>query len=487
VTIRKAPRPRRPPATVVTPIPAPVLSRAYVESLPELVADLDGTDRGALARAILRNWDEDFAGRDPRVILDTVLTSAFDGRRRDGLFEQIVERRWRALIGSYLGAVLKLGERMMEMDATGGPRIAAMTLAFLRTHALFSEELDDIAASHRLVKNVLLWWLAAPPFAADALAIGLVALLEKRAGQVKCPALPNLIVEPLARALSGGAIVGDDGGALIVKVGRDRVGRLVPGLADHARLRERAERGFGSLAAHRLLRFLLARAWERTAIDQAADAHIVRVDEGWSGVARALGLEGRKGANAVQAAGEALASLRLDGDLDGQLLRIESRRTRGAGDSMTTTVSLELLGALRPGFVHTMRRMSLDRRLVPLPHVVGPLTSGTKTQAAQSSFQMLFLRELHLRARDFDEERCVQIPRRRLDELGHRVGLDERGVSSSITAWTDRTKGPFIVRSSDDRYRLAERYAQLDEHIAQFAQISLAARARSARRKKARH
>lgn len=473
VTMRKAPRPARRRSAPTTSAPLAL----DVGSLPPLVADLTNEQRSALAEKIAKIWDQDLADDGPRQVLAAGLKQAFDEGPGDPLFTHIAERRWLDLIGGYLRSLLQLGRRMLDPDERGVPRIARMTLELLARHALDADEIQRLEESFRRTDSVRLWWGNSTPFAAEALVVAQRILLDARTTASKCPAIPSLVVAPLARALSGSADVRDDRGLRIVVAGRERIATLEPTELS----KEAALRALSSVHAHRLLRFLVARVWEQNVIDRKPDAAIVRVREGWSGLAAAVGVHGRRGANALKQTGEVLAALRLDGDAPGPLMRIDSHRVRNREGAHSTMLAIEVIGALTPGYVYGLRGTGLDSKLIPLPHVVGPLTKGTKTHAAQCSLQMLFLQELHIRAREFDERRFVVLPPTRLEELGREVGLSAEGVGSCVDAWV---AGGFVQRKQGSRYRLSERFSQIDQHIAQFEAISRGARARRARRRK---
>lgn len=249
--------------------------------------------------------------------------------------------------------------------------------------------------------------------------------------RLQYPAIPEVIVEPLAALLGGRGSVGADG--------KIRVnGEVVGAFASDRTLAE----ALGTVAAHRILRFVVGRAWVN-AVERLDLPDEVVVERGWLGLAQYLGLESRSGAQDIQRAGEALGALTLATPLGREKL-LDVRKTKRGN---VTTLTLVAKGPLAVGYTGRLRKAKKpDRLLVPLRPDVPVLTRQRSSHAQQLSFEMTLLREFRLRLRD----RSVEVPLRfggwnprlfsvlsdsTIDAAAGTAGLSRKNLDAVLALW----------------------------------------------------
>lgn len=212
----------------------------------------------------------------------------------------------------------------------------------------------------------------------------------------------------------------------------------------------------GSLAAHRLFR------WEvRTGHDQhlagQAYPHILEVDGGWTGLAKAIGLpRPDRVAGDVRALVYSQAHFQFlfpDG-ARGNLLSYQERDARGRTGRAHVTITL---GApLLPGYVHTLTQR--DRKLVPLLRDPVPLCGRTNDHGQQLTMSLAVVGEFRERAVELARDGSVRLTPTDFDRLGDRAGVPPRTRPLVLRAWLDgdARADPFLEQVARDRYTLAE-------------------------------
>lgn len=248
------------------------------------------------------------------------------------------------------------------------------------------------------------------------------------------PAVPRFITEAFA-AISSGTATFDPSRGLVV--GRDVVGRFTTGDM------ERHLAALQTTIAHRLLRHLVFRVWLNVGT-KCANPHIVSFP-GYPELARELGLTGGKAIFQVKAALAALASLELQhGTRHFGLVSVTvSKRSK--------SLSIELVGALRPGFIHTLRRSTTVRLyLDPLPACIPRLSSGSKLHARECCFEMLLLAEFHSRGEELLREGCVRLSHHDVARLAGHVRLPFAAACARLEAWSDPDTSGRLLRSKGE-------------------------------------
>lgn len=264
--------------------------------------------------------------------------------------------------------------------------------------------------------------------------------------RLQYPAIPEVVVEPLAAILAGRGEVGANGQ---IRVNGEAVGEFTSDRKFAAAL--------GTVAAHRVLRFVVSRAWVR-AVERIESPDEVVVLGGWSGLAHALGLESRSAAQDLQRAGEALAALKLSTPLGSEkLLRVRQSRR-----DTVTTLTLVATGPLAVDYTGRLRKAKKpDRLLVPLRPEIPVLTPQRSRHAQQLSFEMALLREFRLRVSDKPlvpplrfgggKDYCVfaELSDVAIGAAAETAGLSPRNVEAVLRMWrAPGDRGGWIARTS---------------------------------------
>ena len=220
-----------------------------------------------------------------------------------------------------------------------------------------------------------------------------------------------------------------------------------------------------TLAAHRLLFWLVVKANDQVVARETRDYRTVSVSGGLSGLARLLGLRGWKAEDDLREALDVLQELEL-------MLPWGS-----AGSILAWTLQSEAPGRpaevriipgkiLLPGFVFQVPKSGNTyrewRMLVPVPETFPPLSVHPFHQAAAVRLVMLILSEFRFHAEVLANEKWVRISDERWNEIAREAHFPSHLLGELLGEWSRDPANRLLERSSEhpDRWRLGTAYAR---------------------------
>lgn len=237
---------------------------------------------------------------------------------------------------------------------------------------------------------------------------------------------------------------------------------------------ERLANDIATLAAHRLLRFVVSESWFQ---GKGGELPNIRVDGGYRGLARRLGLRSQKAAVKLKAAGVALSHLVVAMPTGGE--RLVSIQEHVVGRS--SRLELKPLGVLAPHYIKTVKASGKrSRALVPLPPEM-PTTTSTKTAARQASFHLLLLLHLRRQALELRDHRSLDLSTW-IGEAAAEMDLSVDSGTELISTWSKAGPNRLLVRRGS-QHTIASERPLLRDHLMQFATMSSRGAAKRARRR----
>lgn len=289
--------------------------------------------------------------------------------------------------------------------------------------------------------------------------------------RLQYPAIPEVIAADLALILAGRSQ--PDG--TLIRIDGNIVGDLAGG-GDLPKLHA----SLGTVAAHRVLRFLVAKVWVNAVRRTPVPDQLI-IDGAWRGLAARLGFVSRSFAQDLQRAGEALASLVLYTPLGPEhLVRIHVAKT-----GTKPTLTLDAVGPLALGYTVRLRDAhKKHRKLVPLRAGLPALTGHRRSHAQQLSFEMLFLRQFRLRARFEEKEDAVavvaEIPRSVVQSEATKAGLSTPNRKATRAVW--QGEGGWLVRDKAT-YTFCGNALPMEGYLAEGLEMTETGRRRRAKLK----
>jgi hypothetical protein len=251
------------------------------------------------------------------------------------------------------------------------------------------------------------------------------------------PALSVAVVERTRDALwSADRHVDDSGDTSVLLDASGRAVAIVDGPTMPSDLTA-ALRGSRTLVGHRLLRYLVAEGYRRTAQD-LREPSIIDIAGGFHGLACAIGVEGGKAEDDVRQTLIAMQCLhiKLPHGIHGGLLTwsyLRPSRRRPAH------LRIRLGDPLLPQYVTRLPRATASlremRALVPLPQRLPPFIGREQDHPAQAVLQVEALVELRRAAPELTREGSVRISRPTWSELGERADLPASLLDPVVERW----------------------------------------------------
>lgn len=278
----------------------------------------------------------------------------------------------------------------------------------------------------------------------------------------KPPALARVVHAPVTALLSAPK-VREEGGQMALDLGLP-----APCIIREVADLPSASRGielFKSIHAHRVLWHIVFAAHERAATTPGWSPHL-EYEGGYSALAEACGISGRKGAEQVRALVElfSVLDLTLPGYQGGLLVRtfIEARGQRRA------LLKIVPGTPLLPGYIHEVQRVngtaSLTSRrgqdlipLLPVPPVLGRANDA----GPQATLQLLVVAHLRDHAPDLAEGRGAPLPLDTWARLAAQARVPRSLARNLLPHWQeDHDDGPAVLKQVDrDRYTLGDAHA----------------------------
>lgn len=216
------------------------------------------------------------------------------------------------------------------------------------------------------------------------------------------------------------------------------------------------------LAAHRLLRWVVARVNHQYEADPNGAFRNVLVHGGLSGLAEELGIKSSKASNELRDALNVFSHVEVElprGDFSALLDWTAERGVRGSPGRLTITVA----DALLPTYVFSLTTKSQSQRearqLVPVPPMP-PLAGAQVSHGPQAALQMLVVQEIRRHAAGVAEGAPVEVQDETWYRMARQVGIPMKDVPDIIEVWVkgNSKSEPFLVRpipEDECRYVLA--------------------------------
>lgn len=221
----------------------------------------------------------------------------------------------------------------------------------------------------------------------------------------------------------------------------------------------------GSVVAHKVFRWELFSAHDRC-VRGEPHANTLYIEGGWSALAERIGLNPKKQTADVRAVVYAQAHFAFtfpDGSR-GNMLSYTERDARGQTGRAQVTITLG--SPLLPDYqAHVLAARgkaasAKDRRLVPIPRTLPPLTPRRNDHGGQISFAMAVMAEFREQASRLAEAGSAALDHGTLTRLADRAGLSRRSILPVVDLWQAGTPDalPYIRRVTGDLYDLADAY-----------------------------
>ena len=213
-----------------------------------------------------------------------------------------------------------------------------------------------------------------------------------------------------------------------------------------AALVERGAGLFGSLAAHRALRWEVFEGHARV-LRHEADARALRIEGGWSTFAHdVLGLTKKSDAERLREIVHAQAAVvfRLPDGSTGNMLALHERPQQGRRRGSIEIV----LGSMLLPFHGKTLATGADHRLVPMLRDLPPMVGRQNEHGALATLSMHVLRELRVKARELVTDGGVTITPKRWEELAYQSRLSLTLLPDVLERWLrDGDDAPALLSS----------------------------------------
>ena len=333
------------------------------------------------------------------------------------------------------------------------------------------EVIADLLTAPTDDRNPLYWWHLVRPRGLRALARCLwddVVLPRLK----KTPALVMAVAEPIAHLFAPVRREEERNGQRGLRLPGEVLVKIADTAATigtetlNAIMIDRGVKLFGSLASHRVLRWIIFTAY-RQALDYNPDPRVIRVNGGWPVLAHdVIGMKGNKAAYQVRDIIEAMHVTELPLPPRGvysRLLMREACTPRGRGEQW---IRLTIGTGLLPDYVHEMQTMAghmLEARrwsrLVPVLDIP-PVIGRERDHGAQATFSMLLIALFRDHGPELVQHGGIQLDDARITELARNAGLPRDLVRPLLDRWThDGDDGPAFLRLTDGRYTLGDAHS----------------------------
>lgn len=336
---------------------------------------------------------------------------------------------------------------LFDPDADGVPSIVALTsewMVGLHAESGASEALKMRARMKALLHPWEVWTEQSSVIIDRLGSFWLRAVCEPRRVAVPAPAIPHVVIEPLAAVLSGAVrpFRSGDGWSLHDVRGDEIARTFAPDLEEflkHA----------SSAAAHALVRYAVVETWRARLLGEPAHERI-DVAGGWQALAERMGRTSGSSANRLRAAAMALKGLSLQTPFGFRRVLDVSETTAGGRRHVVVTP----IGPLAHGFVSKLKAANKpDRRLVPIAET----RSAPKLEAKALALELLLLAELKIHGRRVVDDEgqarfLVSLTDSTVATLGKYVGLEGGTVRRVVS----ELEGPggFLERADGNDFRL---------------------------------
>ena len=312
--------------------------------------------------------------------------------------------------------------------------------------------------------------------------------------RTECPALSATILGTLQRTFLDGRR------SLATGLGEhailDREGRPVgfirepwPGPAIPAGAAE-VLRVTRTLTAHKLIRWLVHQAHRQAIAHATPDYRCIRVAGGLAGLARLLGLNGRKVCEEIKLALQVFQHARVElptGEIGGLLTWTTRNEAPGRPAELRIVVGDAVLPHYVKGLPKGGRTKQAAKVLVPLSADLPPLIGHPRHHAGLARLQLLVMAEVRHQATQLVRSGWVRVDGTRWGQLAEEAGIPREVLNEAVRVWaTAETPGAFLAQSAADpcRWTLTDSREKL--FIEASGQLEELGRLRQARSRKAR-
>ena len=295
--------------------------------------------------------------------------------------------------------------------------------------------------------------------------------------EIKAPAIYAGVLAVIRAALwdpsrrvedrSGGKVIQNGEGQIVASLNLQDLAPLTArSIVDRIHVTE-------SLAAHRLLRWLVAKVREQEHRAPTGEFRKIVVSGGLTGLAQVLGMKGAKVATVLGDVLDAMQAVEVrlpDGVRAALLSWTLTLPGRGKPGRVKIVVADPLLPTYESSLKTHGQAQREARRLIPMPSILPPLGGHRGSHGAQAALQILVLEELRRQARALVKHNCVEITPDRWLELAEKAGVSGDALPAVIEAWVVGTQnaGPFLMRPLEGRqdvYALAPAFEAESELI----------------------
>lgn len=311
--------------------------------------------------------------------------------------------------------------------------------------------------------------------------------LERELGRKDSAGLASPVLTNIVGVARRGAQVGlfEDKAYILnnrgQKVGEVRMGPTIDG-------RVMKLEALGTLAAQRLLRFVIWGGYQKRFIHQDPNYAELWIEGGWKALAEEFGQKAGKATQEIRDAAYALDAISIDTPTGmGRIFAVHEHKP---GPGRPARIEMHLLGPLRPGYVAdelSSHRKAENKRIVPvpMPNRLPPMAGREQDWASQAQMQLLALRELRTHAEEMAALGFVEISEKRWRELSEEAAVPLRILSEVLNVFVSGNKEApaFLTRPKGWVFNLSDAYEA--ERKAIISAGEAATRGRAAGRKSA--
>jgi hypothetical protein len=245
------------------------------------------------------------------------------------------------------------------------------------------------------------------------------------------------------------------------------------------------------LTGHRLLRWVVSRAFSRVNA-HTANARTIRVPGGLSGLAESLRLSGRKGADEVREALDVFQAFAIEFP-DGSRGHVLRWHHRPAAPGRPAEVLIDVAEPLCPIYIARLPKGGLSNRearmLVPVPEDPPPLPRHPRHHAAAALLQLRVLAEIRDCASALVTTGWVRIPGARWRLLCEESAFPFELLGDLLRAWAGAdSPGCFLEQNPSDQqlFRIDPRAVALSRFLEEAGRMEERGRLRQRRSSEAR-